>query len=78
MNIIWTKKDCPFCVKAKKLLDENYYQYDIREIDGEFFCKQDMLNMVPSAKTVPQIFIDSEYVGGYTDLVEWLQEEELW
>lgn len=69
--IIWSKDNCPFCVKAKELLSINSILFDERVL-GEKWSKQDLLKVVPNARTVPQIFIDNVYIGGYTDLVEHL------
>ena len=69
--IIWTKTTCSFCVKAKQLLAENSIVYEERNLDKDW-TKSQLLEMVPAARTVPQIFIDNKYVGGYTDLVGYL------
>jgi glutaredoxin 3 len=65
--IIWTKPTCPYCVAAKNLLDMKGILYEERII-GENWTKQQLLESVPTAKTVPQIFLGEEYVGGYTEL----------
>lgn len=70
-NIIWSKNTCSFCVKAKELLEEHGIEYEERML-GEKWTKNDLLEKVPNAKTVPQIFIDNAYIGGYTELVEFL------
>lgn len=69
--IIWTKTDCTFCVKAKKLLLQSDFFLEERNIQTNW-TKEDLLKVVPNARTVPQIFIDNEYVGGYTDLVDYI------
>lgn len=65
---IWTKDDCTFCTQAKKLLEAKEIEYTEQKI-GEEFTKEQLLEAVPGAKSVPQIFIDGEYVGGYRELV---------
>ena len=69
--IVWSKDACPYCVRAKQLLESENIEYEERAI-GQKWSKQDLLEMVPSARTVPQIFIDNIYIGGYTELVEHL------
>jgi glutaredoxin 3 len=69
MNIIWSKNKCIFCDMAKEFCDKFDIPYEERNIDINF-TKDDMLKMVPDAKTVPQIFINDEYIGGYTDLIQ--------
>lgn len=71
LAIIWTKDTCSFCVKAKELLEKHNISYEERNIEKNW-TKQDLLNIVPNARTVPQIFIDKNYVGGYTDLVDYI------
>lgn len=65
--IIWSKTSCPFCVQAKELLKNKGIEFEERVL-GEGWTKQQLLEAVPNAKTVPQIFLDEEYVGGFTDL----------
>ncbi len=73
MNIIWTKDNCFYCFKAKELLDSLAIPYEERNITKDY-TKADMLEAVPTAKTVPQIFIDGAYIGGYTDLVQFAEK----
>jgi glutaredoxin len=65
--IIWSKESCPFCVNAIKLFERFGIEYEERKI-GENYTKEDLLAVVPNARTVPQIFLDGQYVGGYTEL----------
>ena len=65
--LLWTKKSCPYCVQAKELLTNKGIQFEERVI-GEGLTREQLLESVPTAKTVPQIFLGEEYVGGYTDL----------
>ena len=66
---IYSKDNCPFCVKAKVLLDDNGYT-EIKV--GEDIDREDFLTKFPGHKTVPQIVIDGEHIGGHDDLVKWL------
>ena len=68
--IIWTKDNCPFCKLAKEELRLREIEYEERNIQ-QTWTKTQLLDILPNAKTVPQIFIDQTYVGGYTDLVEY-------
>ena len=69
--IIWTKNDCPFCVEAKGILESLNYEIEERII-GAPYLKEDLLAEVPDAKTVPQIFLDGQYIGGCDNLKEHL------
>ena len=65
---IYTKFACPFCVRAKHLLDKKgaaYNEFDIT-MGGE--KRDEMMKRAPEARTVPQIFIGETYVGGSDDL----------
>lgn len=65
---VYTKKDCPFCHKAKELLREkgqNFSEFDI-EKDPEKL--KEMLKRSRGKKTVPEIFIDGELIGGFDEL----------
>lgn len=73
MNVVWSKPNCPFCVKAKALLDQKGIEYEVREI-GSGFTREELLAAVPQAKTVPQIFLDNKLVGGYTELESLFKE----
>lgn len=65
--IIWSKENCPYCVQAKALLTQKNIEFEERKI-GEGYTKEDLLEAVPTARTVPQIFLDGELVGGFTEL----------
>jgi len=65
--IIWSKYQCPYCDQAKALLTQKGIAFEERKI-GDGYTKEDLLEAVPTARTVPQIFLDEELVGGFTEL----------
>ena len=65
--VIWSKDHCPYCVQAKTLLEMKGIEFEERKI-GSGYTKEDLLEAVPNARTVPQIFLDGELIGGYTEL----------
>lgn len=76
---IWTKVTCPWCVKAKEILTElkiPFTEFVVGDGSNEaqqktnqkFVTRAELLQRLPSAKTVPQIWIDGKYIGGCTDL----------
>ena len=65
--VIWSKYHCSFCDQAKQLLKMKGIEFEERKI-GDGWTKEELLEAVPTARTVPQIFLDEEYVGGYTEL----------
>ena len=65
---IYTKFACPYCVRAKQLLDSKgvpYTEYDITMGGAK---RDEMLARVPGAQTVPQILINDTPIGGSDDL----------
>ena len=71
--IVWSKDQCPYCVQAKALLESRGIEYEERNInDG--WDKEDLLAAVPTARTLPQVFLDEELVGGFTELRKRLTE----
>ena len=65
--IVWSKDQCPYCVQAKSLLQSKGIEYEERNIN-QTWTKEQLLEAVPTARTLPQIFLGDEYVGGFTDL----------
>ena len=70
--IIWSKPNCQQCTSAKQLLQLNNIEYEEKNI-AEGHKIQDLLALVPNAKTMPQIWLDDEHIGGYMDLREKLK-----
>jgi len=60
---------CPYCVRAKRLLQRKGVDYVELRIDGSRELMREMLER-SRRRTVPQIFIDDFHVGGYDDLAE--------
>lgn len=65
--VIWTKQNCPFCEEAKSILKNLNCEIEEKVI-GSPFLLEDLLEVIPTAKSVPQIFLDDEYIGGCDDL----------
>lgn len=71
--IVWSKNQCPYCDQAKALLKMKGIEYEERNINNGW-DREDLLAAVPMARTVPQIFLGEEYVGGFTELKKKLTE----
>ena len=69
--IVWSKPNCAFCEQAKALLNAKGIKYEERKI-GNGYSREDLLEAVPTARTVPQIFLNNTLVGGFTELREFL------
>jgi glutaredoxin len=70
--IVWSKYHCPYCDQAKALLTQKGIAFEERKI-GDGYTKEDLIEAVPTARTVPQIFIDEVLIGGFTELQQHLQ-----
>ncbi|MCR9179518.1 MAG: glutaredoxin 3 [Erythrobacteraceae bacterium] len=65
---IYTKFGCPYCVRAKHLLDQKGAAYSEHDITMGGPKRDEMRARAPQAMTVPQIFIGDTHVGGSDDL----------
>ena len=68
--VIYTKNICPYCVKAKALLNNKNVRYTEISIENNDNLKAELVTKSGGRKTVPQIFIDDFHVGGCDDLYE--------
>ena len=71
--IIWSKENCPFCVQAKALLKSKDIEFEERNITAGTWTREQLLEAVPNARTLPQIFLNDKLVGGFTELRKHLQ-----
>jgi glutaredoxin len=69
---VWSKDHCPFCDQAKNLLKMKGIEFEEKKI-GHGYTKEQLLEAVPTARTVPQIFLDDKLIGGFTELRTHLQ-----
>lgn len=65
--IVWSKENCPQCEQAKSLLKQKGVEYEERKV-GNGWSREDLLAVVPNARSVPQIFFGNECIGGYNEL----------
>lgn len=74
MYVLLTRKDCPFCEKAKELLtsrEEKFSEFDVYEYPVlRMFLKHNDIH------TVPQIFWKGDLIGGFTDLEDYIKWNE--
>jgi glutaredoxin 3 len=62
----WTR--CPFCIRAKQLLNEKGVRYTEYTIDGDEGARAEMAKRANGRRSVPQVFINGQHVGGCDDL----------
>jgi len=65
---IYTWATCPYCMRAKALLDSKGVTYTEHKIDGDDAARAKMVKRTGGPKSVPQIFIDDIYYGGCDDI----------
>jgi glutaredoxin len=74
--IVWSKYNCNYCDQAKALLKAKDIPFEERKI-GDGYTKEDLLEAVPTARTVPQIFLDEKLIGGFTELKKYFESEHV-
>lgn len=74
---IYTTSTCPYCIKAKKLLEYKKIPYEEISLEDNYETAMTTLSQKTGFETVPQIFIDGEFIGGCDDLYELEQHKKL-
>ena len=67
---IYSKPMCSYCAMAKKLCEQQGYEYTYKML-GKDFTREELFKLFPESKTFPQIRIDGQNIGGYAQLREW-------
>ena len=70
---VWSKYHCPYCDQAKALLKQKGIVFEEKKI-GDGYTKEELLEAVPTARTVPQILIDDKLIGGFTELKKYFEQ----
>jgi glutaredoxin-related protein len=71
--IVWSKDNCTFCDQAKALLEQRNIAYEEKKI-GHGYTRENLLEAVPTARSVPRIFVNNNYIGGFTELRKYIEE----
>lgn len=66
--IVYSTPTCPYCVRAKQLLQSKNIQFTEYMVDKDMDKREEMLRLSGGRRTVPQIFINEKHVGGFDDL----------
>lgn len=69
--VMYTQDLCGYCVAASEEFESRGWEYITHNIKHEDNFKN-LKELLPDVKTVPQIWINDEYIGGYDELLEWL------
>jgi glutaredoxin 3 len=64
---VYTKRSCPYCVRAKHLLDRKGVRYEEVDVEGDDALRAWLVEAT-GQRTVPQIFAGDRPLGGYTDV----------
>ena len=70
---IWSKYHCPYCDQAKALLKQQGVPFEEKKI-GDGYTKEELLEEIPTARTVPQIIINGNVIGGFIELRKYIDE----
>lgn len=67
---IYTWSQCPFCIRAKGLLDKKGVNYTEYCIDGDEVARAKMIKRANGGRSLPQIFINDQHIGGCDDIYD--------
>lgn len=65
---VWSQINCLACDQAKKILESRYIQYNECMLGINGYSKKDLINKIPNARSVPQIFLNGKLIGGLQEL----------
>jgi glutaredoxin 3 len=74
---VYSTGSCPICEQTKKLLVKWRIPYNEIRLDKEPSEQRRFLQLTEGARTVPQILIDEQWIGGFTELTEMHMEDQL-
>jgi|TARA_B100001105_G_scaffold247107_1_gene231455 glutaredoxin len=73
MITIYGKTACGFCDAAKQLCETRGYKYKYKQLDKDF-TREDIIKTFPGARTFPQIIVNDDKIGGYEQLIQYIEE----
>ena len=65
---IYTWRTCPFCIRAKSLLKQKGIDFIEYSIDGDEAARSQMAQRAKGGRSLPQIFINDQHIGGCDDI----------
>ena len=68
LNIVYTKVGCPYCVRAKHLLQQEKIEFEEISLTFHPGRRDEMIEKSGGKSTVPQIFLQEKHIGGCDDL----------
>jgi glutaredoxin len=75
MITIYGKTNCGFCTKAKDLVESKKFKYEYKDVGISQAVLDELQTRVSTpVRSVPQIFIRDKHIGGYSDLIRYIEE----
>lgn len=74
--IIYSANNCPYCRKAKLYFENHGFSFEEVDLTNNYE-KIDELKKSTGHRTIPLIFVNDQFVGGYTDMIEKVNSGEL-
>lgn len=75
MIVLYSKDNCKYCEMSKALLNNKNIEFTEHRI-GKDITREEFMEQFPNVRTAPAIFIDGVYIGGYTNIVEWVDQND--
>ncbi len=69
---VYTKDLCGYCDMAKATLDRMGIKYETKNL-GTDITREELLEILPNARTMPQIIINKQPIGGYNELIKYIE-----
>lgn len=73
---MYSKSGCMWCEALNAFLVKRGVSFTEIKVDADIENLQELRRLLPEVKTVPQLFVDGFYVGGYNDAVEYFKDKE--
>ncbi len=72
---VYSKPACQYCGKAKSLLTSLGYEYTEKVVTKDISLEEFFKEIGKTVRTIPQIMIDDEHIGGYNELMEFFADQ---
>lgn len=73
MILIYGKPQCPFCDRAKQFCEQRGFEYTYKSL-GTDYEREELLETFPGARSVPQIVVNGQKIGGYNELTKYVED----
>ena len=73
--VVWSKDQCGYCVMAKNLLKNKGVEFEERNISQGPWTREQLLAAVPNARTLPQILLNDNLIGGHEQLKKYFESK---